>query len=288
MAVILVTGSNGQLGSEIRQASKNYYGYDFTFTDINELDITDSQKTLEFIDTLKPDWIINCAAYNSVDRAESEPDAAMLINSFSVKNIAEAVRGSACRFIHISTDYVFSGEACVPYDENSPAIPQTAYGRSKLAGEMAALTHNRTMIIRTSWLYSAYGSNFVRTILAKAGENKPLRVVFDQAGTPTWAGGLAGTIMSIISQVVRNQTAFIPGIYHYSDEGVCSWYDFAEAVVEEAKLSCKVIPIRSSEFNSAAKRPSYSVLDKSKIKENYNIEIQHWRTNLKSCIKFIM
>lgn len=288
MAVILVTGANGQLGSELRQASKSFYGYDFAFTDIAELNIADAGKTLSFIGTLKPDWIINCAAYNAVDKAESEPDAAMLINSTSVKNIAEAIKGSDCRFIHISTDYVFSGEACIPYDENSPTDPQTAYGRSKLAGERAALMHNRTMIIRTSWLYSAYGSNFVKTILARARENKPLRVVFDQAGSPTWAAGLAGTIMSIISRVIRNQAAFLPGIYHYSDEGVCSWYDFAEAIIEEAKLGCKVIPIRSSEFNSAAKRPSYSVLDKSKIKENYSIEIPHWRTSLKKCIAQII
>ncbi|MCU0456531.1 MAG: NAD(P)-dependent oxidoreductase, partial [Bacteroidales bacterium] len=175
-----------------------------------------------------------------------------------------------------------------PYVENSPTVPQTAYGRSKLAGEREAVMHNRTMIIRTSWLYSAYGSNFVRTILARAAENKPLRVVFDQVGTPTWAAGLAEAIMSIISRVVRNQTAFLPGIYHYSDEGVCSWYDFAVAIIGETQLDCKVIPIRSSEFISAAKRPYYSVLDKGKIKENYNIEIQHWRTNLGKCIKQII
>jgi dTDP-4-dehydrorhamnose reductase len=288
MAVILVTGANGQLGSELRQASRNFNGYDFTFTDIAELDITDADKTREFIGTLKPDWIINCAAYNAVDKAESEAEAAMLINSTSVKNIAEAIKESDCRFFHVSTDYVFSGEACVPYVENSPTVPQTAYGRSKLAGEREAVMHNRTMIIRTSWLYSAYGSNFVRTILARAAENKPLRVVFDQVGTPTWAAGLAEAIMSIISRVVRNQTAFLPGIYHYSDEGVCSWYDFAVAIIGETQLDCKVIPIRSSEFISAAKRPYYSVLDKGKIKENYNIEIQHWRTNLGKCIKQII
>jgi len=287
MAVILITGANGQLGSELRSVSESFYGYDFIFTDIDELDITDTGRTADFIMKNKPGWIVNCAAYNSVDKAETETDRSMLINSTAVKNISEAVRGSDCRFIHVSTDYVFNGSTNVPYDENAVPDPQTSYGRSKLAGENAALLHNRSMIIRTSWLYSRHGSNFVKTILSKAKKNDTLQVVFDQTGTPTWAADLAEVIMNIISSVIRNHVAFNPGIYHYSNEGVCSWYDFATAIVEEAGLNCKVRPILSKEFNAAAKRPFYSVLDKTKIKENYNLEIPHWRTSLNKCIKQI-
>ncbi len=201
----------------------------------------------------------------------------MLINSAAVRNISEAIRGSDCKFIHFSTDYVFNGSANMPIDENSVPDPQTSYGRSKLAGEKAALLHNNSMIIRTSWLYSRHGANFVKTILSKAKKNDTLQVVFDQIGTPTWAADLAEAVLNIVSSVIRNQIAFNAGIYHYSNEGVCSWYDFAEAIVGEAGLSCKVQPILSKEFNAAASRPFYSVLDKRKIKETYNIEIPHWR-----------
>jgi dTDP-4-dehydrorhamnose reductase len=284
MAVILITGANGQLGSELKSVSKSYYGYDFIFTDIEELDLTDPGQVSLFIKKNEPDWIVNCAAYNLVDKAETDSEKAMLVNSTAVRNISESVKGSDCRFIHLSTDYVFSGNTNVPYDENAVPDPQTSYGRSKLAGEKAAQMHNRSMIIRTSWLYSSYGANFVKTILSKAREKDSLRVVFDQTGTPTWAANLAEGIMNIVSSVIRNQVAFNAGIYHYSNEGVCSWYDFALAIVEEAGLNCKVNPILSNEFKSVAKRPSYSVLDKSKIKENYNLEIPHWRESLKKCI----
>lgn len=288
MAVILITGANGQLGSELRNISKSFYGYDFIFTDIGELDITDKTKTADFINKNRPDWIVNCAAYNAVDKAESESDRAMLINSSAVRNISESIKGSDCRLIHVSTDYVFSGNANIPYGENAVPDPLTSYGRSKLEGEKAAFQHNHSMVIRTAWLYSSYSANFVKTILSKAKQNDSLRVVFDQVGTPTWAADLAAAVMSIISSVIRNQVAFTAGIYHYTNEGVCSWYDFATAIVEEAGLNCKVDPILSSEFKSAAKRPFYSVLDKSKIKENYNLEIPHWRVSLKKCIKNLL
>jgi dTDP-4-dehydrorhamnose reductase len=183
---------------------------------------------------------------------------------------------------------VFSGNANIPYTENATPDPITSYGKSKLEGEKAALLHNHTMVIRTSWLYSSYGSNFAKTILSKAKENDSLRVVFDQIGTPTWAADLAAAIMSVISSVIRNQSAFTAGIYNYSNEGICSWYDFATAIVEEAGLNCKVNPILSAEFKSAAKRPFYSVLDKSKIKECYNIEIPHWRESLRKCIRNLL
>ena len=288
MAVILITGANGQLGSELKTVSKNYYGYQFVFTDINDLDITNRSLTADFVKNIGPDWIINCAAYNLVDKAENESDKATLINSTAVKNIAESVRGTDCRFIHISTDYIFDGSSNVPYNENSVPNPLGVYGRSKLEGEKAALIHHGSMIIRTSWLYSFHGSNFVKTILAKAKEKESLNVVFDQIGSPTWAADLAESIMLIISGVIRNQIAFNAGIYHYSNEGVCSWYDFADAIVSEAGLSCKILPILSKEYPTAVQRPFYSVLDKAKIKENYNLVIPHWRSSLKKCIKQLM
>jgi dTDP-4-dehydrorhamnose reductase len=285
MAAILITGANGQLGNELRAASKNYYGYDFVFTDIDTLDISSSDKTASFISKTQPDWIINCAAYNFVDKAENEFDKALLINGTAVKNIAEAIKGSVCRFIHISSDYVFDGNANVPYCESSATNPLSAYGRSKLEGEKSALLHHASMIIRTSWLYSSFGSNFVKMILNKAKEKDLLKVVCDQTGTPTYAADLAEAIMTIISGVIRNQIALIPGIYHYSNEGVCSWYDFALETVKEAELNCLVVPILSKEYPSAVMRPFYSVLDKSKIKETYNLQIPHWRASLGKCIK---
>jgi len=287
MAVILITGANGQLGSELKNVSKNYYGYDFIFTDISDLDISSPGKTADFLHETRPDWIINCAAYNFVDKAEDEYDKALLVNGTAVNNIAEAIKGSECRFIHISSDYVFDGQANTPYNESSVPNPEGAYGRSKLEGEKGALLHHGSMIIRTSWLYSSYGSNFVKTILAKAKEHDSLKVVFDQTGAPTWAADLAEAILSIIAGVIRNQIAFNAGVYHYSNEGVCSWYDLALETVKEAGLQCKIIPILSKEYPTAAKRPFYSVLDKSKIKENYNLEIPHWRTSLKKCIKLL-
>ncbi|MBN1108405.1 MAG: dTDP-4-dehydrorhamnose reductase [Bacteroidales bacterium] len=287
MPVILITGADGQLGSEIKIAALKYYGYDFIFTDINDLDITSSEDVSHFISENRPDWIVNCAAWNNVDKAESEAAAAMMLNGTAVKNIAESIAGSDRSFIHISSDYVFDGTSSIPYTEDDVTAPVTGYGKSKLAGEKAALIHNRSMVIRTSWLYSAHGNNFVKTILRKGREAGLLRVVFDQTGTPTWAADLADTIMNIISSVIRNRVAFNAGIYHFSNEGVCSWYDLAVAVIEEAGLNCRVEPIRSAEFASAAQRPAYSVLDKTKIKENYNIEIAHWRSSLKKCIKQI-
>ncbi len=288
MAVILITGANGQLGSELRNSSKDYYGYDFIFTDISDLDISSPDKTVDYIHEIRPDWIINCAAYNFVDKAEDEYDKALMVNATAVRNIVEAIKDTNCRFIHVSSDYVFDGEANTPYNENTAVNPRTAYGRTKLEGEKSALLHHGTMIIRTSWLYSQYGSNFVKTILAKAKEHDSLKVVFDQTGSPTYAADLAEAILNIIAGVIRNRLAFIAGVYHYSNEGVCSWYDLAQESVKKAGINCKVIPILSKDFQAKAKRPSYSVLDKSRIKENYNLEIPHWRDSLKKCIEQIM
>jgi dTDP-4-dehydrorhamnose reductase len=287
MAVILITGANGQLGNELKVVSKNFYGYNFIFTDINNLDITNYDRTSEFIKKAGPSWIINCAAYNLVDKAESEPHQAMLINGVAVRNIAEAIMGTECRFIHVSSDYVYDGKSNVPYNENVSANPLSAYGRSKLEGEGFALQHHGSMVIRTSWLYSSYGNNFVKTILRHGAEKESLNVVFDQTGTPTYAADLAEAIMNIISGVIRNQLALNSGVYNYSNEGVCTWYDFASEIIREAGLPCKVLPVLSKEFKQVAQRPSYSVMDKNKIKENYGLSIPHWRTSLLKCIKLL-
>jgi dTDP-4-dehydrorhamnose reductase len=287
MAIILITGANGQLGNELKVVSKNFYGYDFIFTDIDTLDLTNPVQTSEFIIKTRPNWIVNCAAYNLVDKAEGEPDMAMLINGTAVNNIAETIKGTECKFIHVSSDYVYDGKSNVPYSESLPANPLSAYGKSKLAGEKFALQHQGSMIIRTSWLYSSFGSNFVKTILKHGAEKESLKVVFDQTGTPTYAADLAGAIMHIISGVIRNQIALNAGVYNYSNEGVCSWYDFAVEIIRESGLTCQVNPILTRDYKQAAQRPTYSVMDKSKIKENYNLTIPYWRTSLIKCMTLL-
>ena len=287
MTTILVTGASGQLGSEIRERAGRFSGYNFVFTDVDKLDITDAGSTASFITELSPSWIINCAAYTAVDKAEDEEDKATLINGKGVENIVSALTGSDCRLIHISTDYIFDGNSPVPYSENDTPSPASAYGRSKLAGEKAAICWPQTMIIRTSWLYSSYGNNFVKTILGKAGSSQSINVVFDQAGSPTYAADLASALLEIISGIIQNRHNFIPGIFNYSNEGVCSWYDIANEIVIAAGSECKVIPVRSSAYPSKVKRPAYSALDKTRIKENYSLTIPHWRASLNNCISKI-
>lgn len=284
MTTILVTGASGQLGSEIRERSARYSGYEFIFTDAGEMDITDAAATAAFIDACRPTWVINCAAYTAVDRAEDEEALATRINATGVENLVSAIQGTGCRLIHISTDYVFDGNSPVPYTEEDTPSPASAYGRSKLAGEKAAMRWPDTMILRTSWLYSSYGNNFVKTILGKAGSAQSLSVVFDQAGSPTYAADLAAAIIDIISGVIRNSSNFVPGIFNYSNEGVCSWYDLACEIVKEAGSPCAVVPVRSSAWPSKVKRPAYSVLDKTRIRDAYNLRIPHWRTSLINCI----
>jgi len=284
MSKILITGASGQLGSELKELSSRFGGYTFLFTDYDELDITNGSSTRLFIETTAPDWIINCAAYTAVDKAESEPDKAYLINATGVENIKNAISGTDCRLIHISTDYVFDGTKNTPYREDDPVNPVAVYGTSKLAGEREALKHPYTMVIRTAWLYSAYGNNFVKTILKRAGSSDSAAVVFDQVGSPTYANDLAMTIMEIISGTIKNKHAFAPGVYNYTNEGVCSWYDFACEIVKAARSSCTVSPILSSARPSAARRPAYSVLDKQKIKEAFNLQIPHWRDSMLKCI----
>jgi dTDP-4-dehydrorhamnose reductase len=287
MVTILVTGSMGQLGNELLLASKSYYGYEFIFTDIDKLDISDPVQTYKFIKTEKPDWIINCAAYTAVDKAESEKEKAFLINSTGVENIVNAIIGTDCKLIHISTDYVYNGKSNIPYSETDELDPASIYGKSKLSGEKHALLHPESLIIRTSWLYSSFGNNFVKTISKLIEEKEFVKVVYDQTGTPTYAADLATAILSIISSVIKNQSAFIPGIYNYSNEGVCSWYDLAVAICEESGTLCNVLPVLTEEYPLPARRPLYSVLNKKKIKETYDLMIPYWRVSLKECMKLL-
>jgi dTDP-4-dehydrorhamnose reductase len=284
MSTILITGASGQLGSELRELSSRFSGYTFIFTDFEELDITNPTQAESFIKNAAPDWIINCAAYTAVEKAEDDADAASKINATGVHNIVKAVAGSDCRLIHISTDYVFDGTKNTPYTEEDTPNPLTVYGRSKLSGEEAALKHPYTIILRTAWLYSSFGNNFVKTIMKKAGSSDAAEVVFDQAGTPTYAADLASAIMEIISGVIRNRHEFSPGIFNYSNEGVCSWYDFATEIIKAVGSSCSVKPIITNEHPSRAVRPQYSVLNKKKIKETYNLSIPYWRESMLKCI----
>jgi dTDP-4-dehydrorhamnose reductase len=288
MAVILVTGANGQLGSELKELTKSYYGYHFIFTDADTLDITNSDATEDYIRKCDPGWIINCAAYNLVDKAEKEPDKAMLVNSTAVTNIVKAIKGGDCRLIHFSSDYVFDGKSNQPYNELSPTNPLGAYGRSKLEGEKAAISYYASMVIRTSWLYSSYGSNFIKTIINMGIKTGNVKVVYDQVGSPTYAADLANAVMTIISGVIRNQYIFQPGLYHYANEGVCSRYDLAVEALREAGVDCEVTPLLSKDYLTDAVRPAYSVLDKSKIRGNYSLSIPQWRSSLKKCVKQIL
>jgi dTDP-4-dehydrorhamnose reductase len=285
MTTILVTGAGGQLGSELSTLASRYSGYEFIFTDINTLDLTDKDAVLRYISETNPSWIINCAAYTAVDKAEDEPAATFAVNAAGPAHIAAAINGSDCRLIHISTDYVFDGSQNIPYLETDEPCPDTIYGKSKLEGEINVLSHPWTMIIRTSWLYSQFGVNFVKKILQFLNEGRHPEVVFDQTGSPTYAAGLAEAILIIISGVIRNKHPYVPGIYNYSDEGVCSWYDMAETIATNTGRPGIVRPCLTGQFPSKAHRPHYSVLNKQKIKDTYDIGIPHWQKNLIHCIE---
>ena len=281
MKKILITGSNGQLGNELRKLSANYPDCKFNFTDVNELDITNSDTLKLHFKANNYDFIINCAAYTAVDKAETETDKALLINSEAVKYLSEIALQYKIKLIHISTDYVFDGTSCLPYTEDIQVSPVSQYGITKLEGEKQIEKSGcDAIIIRTSWLYSSFGNNFVKTILKYSKEKPELKVVFDQIGTPTYAEDLATAILQII-----NSNKFETGIYHFSNEGVCSWYDFALEIVNAKNINCKITPILTSEYPTPAKRPHYSVLNKNKIKSTFNIEILHWKDGLQRCLK---
>jgi dTDP-4-dehydrorhamnose reductase len=283
--MILVTGANGQLGRELQRIGINYPTLKFLFTDVAELDITKPDAINSCIETNNIDTIINCAAYTAVDKAEQEPDIARLINAVAVENLAVAANRYHCYLIHISTDYVFSGCGYQPYKEDDPLAPVSSYAQSKAEGEMAMQqAASRGMIIRTSWLYSEYGHNFLKTMMKYGKERGLLKVVYDQIGTPTYAGDLAKAILDIL---VSKQLPDEVGIYHYSNEGVCSWYDFALAVMEFSGIDCRVIPIETHEYPLPAPRPWYSVFNKGKIKTSFGIEIPYWRDSVKTCVERI-
>ncbi|NOX86486.1 MAG: dTDP-4-dehydrorhamnose reductase [Chlorobi bacterium] len=283
MKKILVTGSKGQLGSEIRDLSPGYPGFQFEFIDIDELDLTDAAAVQDFFTEKHFEFCINCSAYTAVDKAEEEEEMAMAVNFTAVKNLAHILAGKKTFLIHISTDYVFDGKNHKPYTETDTTSPQSVYGLSKLKGEEAVLKSTAdAIIIRTSWLYSGYGNNFVKTILRLAKERDTINVVADQVGTPTYAGDLAKAILEIIASEKLK-----PGkqIYHYSNEGVTSWFDFARAIVDEYGLNCKILPIETKDFPTKATRPFYSILNKRKIKQDFQMEIPYWRDSLKVVLK---
>lgn len=280
MKQILVTGANGQLGNEMRLLAKNSL-FSFTFTDVAELDITNIDAIDNLFQQTKFDYVINCAAYTNVNKAESEENIALKINAIAPENIAKISSKYNCKFIHVSTDYVFDGNNCQPYVETDAVCPQSAYGRTKLQGEQLVLQANsNTVILRTAWLYSTFGNNFVKTMMKYGQEKDILTVVFDQVGSPTYAGDLAQAIYTIIEA-----ETFVPGIYHFSNEGVCSWYDFTKEILKLANIECDVQPIESKDFPSPARRPFYSVLNKRKIKETYKITIPYWKDSLAKCIQ---
>lgn len=284
---ILVTGANGQLGSEIRKISPNYAEYSFTFTDVNELDLSKPEQIGVFFKKNRPNLVINCAAYTSVDNAETEVELAEMINVKAVKHLAESCKQSGSKLIHVSTDYVFDGTHYRPYTEEEMTSPNSVYGKTKLEGEEALKRIlPEAIIIRTSWLYSSFGNNFVKTILRLSQERNELNVVVDQIGSPTYAFDLATAIYAVIKNF-EESGSFKSGIYHFSDEGVCSWYDFALKIVETANHNCKLIPVGTHKFPRPAQRPYYSVLSKAKIKETFQIEIPHWEASLKKCLKVL-
>lgn len=279
---VLVTGSNGQLGNEMRRvATELCRGHEFIFTDVAELDITDAAAVLEAAKGVGA--MVNCAAYTNVDAAEDNEDLAYRINATAAANLAAAAKAEGALLIHISTDYVFSGDSGSPYNEDSPPHPLGAYARTKLAGEQAILASGcRSVIIRSAWLYSIHGKNFVKTMLNLMASRSSLNVVSDQVGTPTYAGDLADAIGTIL-----NTPAPAEGVYHYSNEGVCSWYDFAVAIGQLAGSPCVVSPCHSNEFPSKVTRPAFSVLDKSKIRTTFNLTIPHWHASLKRCVAML-
>jgi dTDP-4-dehydrorhamnose reductase len=283
MNKILVTGANGQLGCELRKLSKNEK-FDFVFTDIGELDITDFRACTDFFNTLKPRYVINCAAYTAVDRAESDRELVRKLNVEAVRNLVRSCAESNAYFFQISTDYVFSGKSSVPYSECDIPAPQSEYGKSKIDAELESFKYTRSIVIRTSWLYSTFGNNFVKTMIKLGKERESLSVVFDQVGTPTYAEDLASAILQIIGKVESGEKKFDGGVYHYSNEGVCSWYDFACAIMRLSGLNCKVYPIETQDYPTPAKRPEYGVLNKKKIKSKYGIEIDHWFSSLERMI----
>jgi len=280
---ILITGCNGQLGNEIQLLEKQHPQHTYFNTDVAELDITNPEAIGKFVEENQIDGIVNCAAYTAVDKAESDADFCRKLNADAPGYLAEAIERQGGWMIQISTDYVFDGTQHTPYREDAATCPNSVYGRTKLEGEQNVTSRcRRSMVIRTAWLYSTFGNNFVKTMLRLGREKDELGVIFDQIGTPTYARDLAVAIFAAIEKGI------VPGIYHFSNEGVASWYDFTLAIHRLAGIeSCRVRPIHTTDYPTPATRPHYSVLDKSKIKETFGIEIPHWETSLAECIALL-
>lgn len=278
---ILITGCNGQLGNEVQLLEKEHQEHTYFNTDVQELDITDKEAVRAFVNEHQIDGIVNGAAYTAVDKAEENQTLCQLLNATAPGYLAEAMEERGGWMIHISTDYVFGGTNHTPYVETDPVCPNSTYGRTKLAGEQAVLGGcRRSMIIRTAWLYSTFGNNFVKTMIRLGKEKSELGVIFDQIGTPTYARDLAVAIFAAIKQGI------VPGIYHFSNEGAISWYDFTKAIHRIAGITqCRVRPLHTSEYPAQANRPHYSVLDKTKIKQTFAIEVPYWEESLKECIE---
>ncbi len=284
MKKILITGAYGQLGSEMKTISARYPEYEFIFTDVDTLNICNEEDLNNFVKELSLNYIVNCAAYTAVDAAEEDKENAYLVNKDAVRFLGQVAAKYNIKMIHVSTDYVFDGKNYLPYTEDMPICPQTLYGQSKADGELDLMkVCPQSVIIRTSWLYSSFGNNFVKTMIKLGKEREKLTVIFDQVGTPTYAADLAVAIIEVIKTAT-----FVPGIYHFSNEGVCSWYDFTISIHKHAGIkTCKVLPIESKDYPAKTPRPHYSVLNKAKIKSTYQIEISHWEDGLKRCMELL-
>lgn len=283
MLNVLVTGSNGQVGSEIQELSPQYDSYNFFFTDKTNIDITDEVSIKNFCTQNNINAIINCAAYTAVDKAEEDIENSDAINHLAIKTLATIAKDDSIQLIHISTDYVFDGKNYKPYTEDDITNPNSIYGKTKLDGENEMLKINplNSFIIRTSWVYSYYGNNFVKTMLRLGKEKESLGVIFDQVGTPTYAKHLAKTMLDIIPNIENSKVE----IYNYSNEGVLSWYDFAKEIMKMAKLDCHIHPIETKAYPTPAQRPHYSLLNKAKIKKEFNIDIPYWKNGLDDCLR---
>lgn len=283
MKSILVTGANGQLGAVIREQTAQYPQFTFLFVDIDELDLTNELKVRQYMQLNRYQYIINCAAYTDVDKAENKHNEVFAVNARVPELLGQICRERSIYMIHISTDYIYNGNHRAPHREEEKPFAVSVYAQSKLEGEKALWNNPYAMIIRTSWLYSEYRRNFLKTIIRIARENKEIRVVNDQSGTPTYAGDLAEVLLRIASYSEIH--GFIPGIFNYSNEGDCTWYEFAEEIILQSGIDCTVVPIKTSEYPLPAKRPMYSIMDKSKIRETFRFTIPHWKDSLSVAIQ---
>ena len=287
MTKILVTGSNGQVGSELQKLSTDFPSFNFTFVDVADLDITDDTAVQTFFRKNAFDYCINCAAYTAVDKAEEATEVAFKVNVEGAKNLAQAALLHQCQLIQLSTDYVYHNQQNTPFKETDPTSPKSVYASTKLEGdEVTQKILPTSMVIRTSWVYSTFGHNFVKTMIRLGKERETLNVVFDQIGTPTYAYDLAKAILTIIDkvQIGNIPRAQLSGVFHYSNEGVTSWYDFATAIFKLENISCKVSPIETKDYPTPAARPPFSLLNKAKIKNTFDLEIPHWEVSLKTCL----